>query len=428
MFKRIIIFSLLCEMSNLHAGSVYESNLCGAKPIDEKEIKESKEKSRILESRMPPVVNQSPAQWCFGFAATDAINYNNYIQTNLQKGKVGYYDFYTSKNMISPIDTVYASQLFNDKNTYPLPKVLGRLNMKVGGIPFDAYAGVQMMTYKMRSAEQISFDSNEESNPATKKFVQAIMDEYKKRTDLVSTKNYNFGGIICPAVIYEHPSFQLQLNNFRQINSWLATTAEYNNWKVSEHVIDNYGAISDLKGPKDIEVYPYVNNGYSGNFGSQFYSKLKSALYPKEGYGSPVTIGICSNDLEDYLTSTPDSGKCNEHAVNVVGAFYENGECMVRIRNTWGKNWNGDGHITLPLDKLDESLIKFKKTFGTDAIYKASWITPEVVPAPANPRTARFDGLKKTIGEYKRQYKKSGDPYAEEWKNSSKSYEKLFED
>lgn len=368
---------------------------------------------------MPPVTNQNPANWCFGFSTTDALNYHNYIQTNLQKNKISYENFYTPKNMVSPIDAIYASRLFNDQNTNPLPKIKGRLNMKTGGYPYDIFAGIQMMSYKMRSAEQISFDSNEMSNPSTRAFVQGVIDEYKKRSIEPVTKFYNLGeGLQCPAQIYEHPAFQKQLTNFRQINSWLSATAQLNKWDVGDHIIDNYGAIAALKGEKDVAVYPFINNYYFGIMASSFLSKLKSTLYPAQGYGSPVNVAVCEGDLINQANKTSTNERCEGHAVNVVGAFYEGGKCVVRIRNTWGKNWNGDGHVNLPLDTFLDSL---KKVHPEG--YMANWITPEITPAPAEPRTSSYGIYTRKTGVVKRIYKENTGSYSETWKNAAEYFD-----
>lgn len=411
MKKMIFIFFIIFLQTNLQAQTLEERAICGEKPQKQNDAAYIAEAKRI-EKTMPPVTNQNPAEWCYAFAASDSVNYYNYVQSNIQKGKIGYNDFYKPENLVSPIDAVHASVSFHDSHSNV--STSGRLDMKKGGINFDVFAGIQQMSYKMRSLEQISFDSNEETNPATLKFVSEVVEAYKSKVKIVDIKTYDFGGITCPAAVYESPILKAQLSNFRQINSWLSDTALANKLQPTDHIIDNYKGISDLKGAKDLQVYPFVNNEFIGNNTLEYLKMLRIVLYPPGAIGSPAVTNICANDLN--LKAAP-SDKCAKHSVNVVGAFYENGQCVVRIRNTWGKTWNGDGHISMPIKNYLATLQKFKKAASLSNAYNINWISAETEKL-SKPRTALFKDGVRTVGVSKRTYNDKENYLEMEWINS----------
>ncbi len=372
------LYILVC--SNSYSNVEEDHAICGEKPTNPALEKEMLEKARFLERTMPPISNQNPASWCYAFAATDALNYHNYLQTNQQTKAITYSEFYQDKNMISPIEVVHAHNSYRRKNTPTNTEPEGHIDMKVGGNATYAYSGIQMFNFEMRSREQINFNALEKSDPKTRARLQNIVKKYKEKNgQKQELKNYTYIGVTCPASLYESQSFKKQLEGFEQINEWVSKTAEANNLRVNNYSINNYTGISQLKGQKDINVFPFVANDFAGNLKINYLKKMRTVLYPAlniSKYGSPATVGLCAYDIESKATANDSSSdNCGAHVVNVVGAFYENGKCMIRIRNTWGADWNGDGHKSLPLDTFLKAVENRNKNLTNK--YQLSWLTPD---------------------------------------------------
>lgn len=408
------------EKLNAQDLNAEEAAICGKKPESSEIESKLLEQATLLERNMPPVSNQNPASWCFAIVATDSVNYHNYIQTNLQNKTMSRNQFYNDTNMISPIDVVYATKIYTDLNTTPVPLNQGRLDMKAGSDSTRSFLGIQSLGYKMRSLNQIHFNSLEESNQKSKVRIKALIEEYKKHNKNQDNLIYTIVGLSCPALLYEDPIFQNQIYGFEQINSWLLKTAELNKLKVSDYVIDNYADISKLKGEKDIKVYPYITNLYQSSSRLDYLKKLRETLYPNNGSnGYPVSVDLCNSDIKLQASVGITNDECDNHAISVVGAYYKNGKCIVRIRNSKGKDWNTDGHISLPLNKYLKTVEHFATANNLSINYSARWISPENKNYSGEPRTITYDGTgTKKIGVYRREFfDKKQEEFYTIWKN-----------
>ena len=75
-------------------------------------------------------------------------------------------------------------------------------------------------------------------------------------------------------------------------------------------------------------------------------SGLKTALY--QSGPCYIAFPVYDNRPEFWRKNDPDAERQGGHAVCVVG-YNKTGFI---IRNSWGKNWNGDGHVIYPYDEF----------------------------------------------------------------------------
>ena len=75
-------------------------------------------------------------------------------------------------------------------------------------------------------------------------------------------------------------------------------------------------------------------------------SGLKTALY--QSGPCYIAFPVYDNRPEFWRKINPDSQRQGGHAVCVVG-YNKTGFI---IRNSWGKNWNNDGHVIYPFDEF----------------------------------------------------------------------------
>lgn len=418
--KNIFIVVLFLFVQQGQSATQEESEaICGPKPIGQKLENQQINNAKILERTMPPISNQNPASWCYAFVANDALNYHNYLQTNINKGRISYSDFYQSQNMISPIESVYSESHYKDSNTNPRPTPFARLDMKKGGSTYRCFLGFQGLSYQARSLNQIPFNSLDEHNTQSKRRVADLIKFYSQKNKKQSLTNYIVAGQSCPEHIYKDQRFKVQIENFEQINSWLSSAASHNNLKVSEYAIDRYEDIAQLKGAKDISIFPFITHNYASNNKIHYLKKLRETLYPNNRAGYPVSIGICSVDINSAASASQTTDGCGNHAVNIIGAYYENGSCVVRLRNSWGANWNNDGHISVPLDKYLSAISHYARFNNLTESYSATWIGQEKTPPPRKPRTTFYDGNNARTGEY-REEMNNDSSYHPRWSNDTK--------
>ncbi|MGB0455078.1 MAG: hypothetical protein ACPGJV_15315, partial [Bacteriovoracaceae bacterium] len=188
--------------------------------------------ARKLERLMPPVSNQSPASWCYAFAATDALNYHNFL-SEYRRSQIQSQDFYNeTKNMVSPIDSVAAAVRFRNNGKS------GTLDVRKGGNSMSVFTGFQESGFKARSSEQVYFNSLDDDSPRTKAIVRNLRSEYRRRNGITSNTGKTVAGHFCEVGLYNSEKFESEVKSFNTINDWLLGTAKANNFAPSNFEIN----------------------------------------------------------------------------------------------------------------------------------------------------------------------------------------------
>lgn len=171
-----------------------------------------------------------------------------------------------------------------------------------------------------------------------------------------------------PLGIYNNTEFGKQLRSFRFYNSKISEWIDKSGQNDQSTIINYPAMIKKKFGPADLKVRPFITNTYEGNDELRFLKTIGQTVNK-----APIGIFLCSKILfSKGPWSSQDS--CGSHEVVLVGAYYENGKCKARIRNSWGKDWGDQGHNTVPLDDLllaQKAVLKTEKS--TFAFY-ATWL------------------------------------------------------
>ena len=367
-----------------------ERALCGEKPSTEKQQQEHLEKGKWLEHHMPPVSDQHSTSWCYAFVATDALNYQNYLN-EYQSSKISPEDFYQAHKMISPIDSAAAYAHFMQSIAEDDYNPSGDLNLERSGGPLMLYQAFRHLNFKARSLEQIEFNSLNEDNEFARQVITDLIEEYEKR-DTQEEGNkyyYNVAGLRCPAPLVETDYFQHHVKSFKTINNWLFQEAQSRGLLSSNTIISNYQELAALKGEKDINIAPYSVNQYRGNDKIKFLSEIKKRLSPKDGSPLPVKSCVCGEELKEK-----SKAGCTPHAIHLVGAYYAGVKCVMRIRNTWGSDWMDAGHTNIPVQlflDFQESCSQLRNKSHSTYKYAIDWIAPLAPGQSKSSYTRVFD-------------------------------------
>ena len=362
LIKFIITFILISSAIANH-----DKYLCGKKPKKINRNNQQKYLNKIA-NQMPPAKLQSPAKWCSAFTGTDHLDYHNYLNQK-ENGIKDPKKYYTPETLISPIEVVSATANFIHKYSHPLKTEPPEIDIKEGTIIFNLFNAIQEFP-KLRSSYQIPFNSLEESNNDAIKVVEGLVKEYKKKHK-TTNNNYSMISIQCPKKIYHDENFQEQINTFEIINKKLFDLAKNKKLSPSPHIIQNYESIAkSLHEKPSISVPPFIAHQYESKNSIKLLTKIQSVL--DKGDGRPIHISICGTDFKNEKFTIADDCTPPFHSMSIVGAGYKDGKCIVKLRNTWGKHWNSDGHIDLTTEQLLKAL---NHTQTTPSI---SWITNEI--------------------------------------------------
>ena len=400
-------FDFLLFFYSIHAGyslpppTEAEKHLCGERPSNQEAEEKAKYRGRELERNLPPVQEQEPASWCYAFVSIDALNYHNYLKSNLKKDI-----FYQESNMISPIDAVGIGVNYLEKRAdYPL-KNPGRISTESGGSPEHILRGFQYAHYLARSQSQLPFHALNHHNEYAKKLVEKLAQEYKQKNVEGNRSGYMIAGSYCPKDLYHRPEFIKKIEGFETVNNWLYQIAHANNLLEDESTISHYQDIVKNKGKKDIVISPYLIHKYAGNNHLRYLTKIKEVLNPPKGPARPVAIELCGEDLKSKASSRAfGREQCTFHGVGLVGAYYENGRCIARIRNSWGDDWADGGYINLSVEELLESVNKRNRYGELENKYMATWISND---SSTYPRSRSISDTQEFLGAIDERFK---DPY-----------------
>ena len=382
---KILLF-LIC--STALAISEVDQRLCGTRPETLQAEKIQRENAQRLENLMPPVSDQSRASWCYAFASTDLINFHH-----LQELAADPELFYNQENMVSPIDAVYLHNHYMEK--YATSDLNLSLDLKRGGTALDLLLGLQDNDYRIRSLEQISFDSLNEKNETAQTLLGDLIDHYKEVHGSDCPTYYSVGGLKCPSPLFNSPEFQEQLYSFSLINKWLYDHAEEQGLLNEPHQLDHYHLIAQLKGEEDLQIPPFQINQFYDTDEQRFLSELKNTLNPASGeIGHPVQLAVCTDDFENIGET------CSHHSVVVTGAYYLDGQCVVRIKNSYGPDWEDHGYITITADHFME-MQRHRKNTSSGGTFSMVWLTPSIsTDQPVN----LLDEKGVFVGQFRHQY------------------------
>jgi hypothetical protein len=384
--------------------SVEDEALCGRPPQDAKEEEVQREKWSHLSKILPPVTSQNPAGWCYAFSSIPLLEHHRFIEIMKERGidKKSTVDqmafakeFYQDPtNRISPFEAVY-SHNFQKSQIHPNAKDVfipdpDKIDLLVGGDARKVFWGVQERGYALRSIQQVGFTSSDDSGPEAQKIIKGLIERYKKDrpgpTSSGTGDYYEVMGCKVDAEIYNDPDFNEFIRGFGVVNHELMSLAETKQAKNSATSFSSYKELAGLLNKNqtpDIKLPPFTTSFLETDDPIEFLNQIKSSLHDMR----PLTMGLCSLDEEFFPASSisDDSGdQCGSHSVSIVGAYYRDGKCVVKLRNSWGTDWpekDSGGHKEVKVKdllKLQESMTINKP--GNSTIrknkYAVEWIGP----------------------------------------------------
>lgn len=419
----IFIFSILTPLvlSQTNSASPEELALCGELPRDEKEEISRREEGEHLSKILPPVSSQNPASWCYAFASAPLLEHHRFLKVMSVKGvhklskseqerfaKEFYLD---SANRLSPFEAVYSSNTQLSLLHPDAKNMVGpdreEINLENGGKALDVFWGLQERGYRARSAKQVKFISVDDQNPEAREAMTSLIERYNNNNKDTSPKNshgnYEVMGCQIDEATFHSPEFKELVRGLGLINQKLEKIAEDKNVKASGTLIRRYGELSAIlnnNDPPDFEVPPYTTAILETDNKMEFLERVKKILSKKR----PLTMSLCAFDKEfSSLASAYENNgdQCGSHTVNIVGAYYREGKCVVKLRNTWGVDWpekGAGGHKEVVLQdflKLQESL-SIKRPGNTawrKMKYGIGWIE-----APLDQAPKVYSKIKNSIG------------------------------
>jgi hypothetical protein len=340
---------------------------------------------------MPPVRHQSPTSWCATFTAECLISYHNFSTAVAMGEARDPKEFYQKKGRPSVVDLRAAGTRFNQNKDV--------LNINGGGEAFDQLYVLQNENYKCRSDALIGFTSVLENNPRAAELARQVLERYKSKDEKARAYVFTYGGRDLTCRLNNSQlsrlSTELQdvITSIQSVNFQLHARAAKTGNLTSKYELENYSSIvKDI--PKDYTSSPFTVERLYVADPKIFLQGLSRAF--NNGEGVPVEVGLCGDDLPNGSQS-PDA--CGAHSILVTGAGWENGQCKIKLRNSWGPDWpnKGDGTLDISVDKFIEMSRKYiTKARINPSGYSATWLKQ---PDPNQPQYAvRASGLKFSDG------------------------------
>jgi hypothetical protein len=367
--------------SQTKSASPEEKALCGEFPKDEKEEVSRREEGEHLSKILPPVSSQNPASWCYAFASAPLIEHHRFLKAMKDKGvdkltkpeqEKFAKEFYSDlANRLSPFEAVYSSNtqlslLHPDaKEVQALDRE--EINLEKGGKVLDVFWGLQERGYRARSAKQVRFVSIDDQDSEARSVMTSLIDRYKKnneKTSQDSSSYYEVMGCRIDEDTFHSSEFRELLRGLGLINQKLEKIAQDKNVKASGTLVRSYGDLASLLNngeAPDFEVPPFTSSTLETDDKMEFLESVRVNLSESR----PLSMSLCAFDKEfsSLASAYENTGdECGSHAVNIVGAYYREGKCVVKLRNTWGIDWpekGAGGHKEVSLQdflKLQENL------------------------------------------------------------------------
>ena len=167
------------------------------------------------------------------------------------------------------------------------------------------------------------------------------------------------------------------------INNRLYESAYKDNQLISKFEIKDYRLIANkIASQADIKIPKFTILRYEGNNEIDYLKLISDQLHPVQGEPMPVSINLCGEDL---ISSGIRNQKtdCGAHSVTVVGAYYKKGSCVIRIRNSYGKDWpslSGDGHVTLKVDEFLAGIKRYAYSQNSISTFELTSLTKVTMP------------------------------------------------
>lgn len=372
----VMLWLVLLMLSGVASVQAYEENVCGERPHAMVE-KELREEARFIEVLMPPIQDQSLAEWCYGFVTADMVNFHNFVNYHLHyrgdpDDAMTPDQYFNERRLLSPVDAVGAHVTHQQSNaTYPIGATeRGRISTREGGNQATSLRGLQELGFRGRSEAQLPFHTLKDNSDHVSAFIEELLEEFGAGNRSYS-HYYKIGGVRCPVAICDQPRFRKRLESLRVINPQLYADARRSGDLLNDYSLSNYQAlVSARHGPRDLKIAPFKVMTYLGSDRARAAQMIQQALYPEDGIGRPISVSVCANSIEPDYTDEP----CGSHALLLTGAYYENGVCTVRLRNSWGEDWGDQGYLSMALTELFE-MLEYQSRFSQRRDrYHFTWI------------------------------------------------------
>lgn len=321
-----------------------------------------------VENIMPPVANQESLRWCYAFVAADLINHHQFLSHRAENNGLAPNAFYTPDNMVSALDLVSLHNSFRNREV---------LDTSMGGSPYSTLASLRENNYQTRSFSTLPIvGTHGLLHDLTAKLMEVNSQIEEELAQGTSPSEELLDQLICySSQLGELTSTELRslerinqkIYQFVMKKEWIATNTAFKNYKE---------AIETVAGPPDLAISPFLLNTYTGNDPLSFFTVLAETLHPRNaGFGRPVQIGICQNDLVQKI------GACEAHSVSIVGAYWRDGKCQVKIRDSQGMEWGDStspGHFLVDISRFLEIVTNYKETQNQPNLFSSSWISSEI--------------------------------------------------
>ena len=375
----IVKFILLTILIISSAFASFDDILCGKKPNSNNEKKKQHKSLNNIAEHMSPIKLQYPSSWCYAFQGIDHLEYHLYLNQK-KDGIKSPKEYYTPQRLISVFEVISALKQFQYYQSISTTNDPPQIDIREGRDIFLLFNAIQEFN-NLRSFQQMPFNPIERKNKDASIIINKLVEEYKNKHKITNSKVTTIAGIKCPIIIDNDPEFQKSLKTFEIINKKLFNLAEFNKLNIYNKIIKHYEQLANkISGKPTITIPPFISHQYTSKNTTKILKKIKSVL--NNGNGRPIAIDICSSDFLDENKKFTLAEGCNYHSMSIIGAGYKNGECIVKLRNTWGKYWRTNGTVDIKAEELIEALKH--RSANTKNKITMSWLTNEdekVVPS-----------------------------------------------
>jgi hypothetical protein len=266
-----------------------------------------------LQPDLPPIDDQKMAPWCVSFDVKAMLEYQYHRDHPA--------DNYATRFSVVDINT----------RDFSRPNDFGRTpNFTGGATPLDLLDGVQKTGALFREADR-PFDPNVFSSGA----LVAELSRYYQAELPFDQK----AALQCRDT---NPEFQQLEREFGSLLELLHQASGLEDFV--DRAMQTKPPLADPKPgatPVTLEPPPAYRQFMAKN-GDQYAQELKQRLAEKE----PVAVPVCGTQLQELPglggggpVPPAERNLCGPHRLLVVGMKTVNGKCMVKLRNSWGKEW-----------------------------------------------------------------------------------------
>lgn len=323
-----------------------------------------------IQQRMPLVRDQAPADWCAVFSAEPMISYFNLLSYE-KNGFTGTPEqFYAGKGRPSLIDLrAQATNFLEEKDS---------VDFTDGQVFASILYAFQKNQFRIRSEKSLEFLSTKEKNQQVAELAEKILKKYAdpKAPD---TYIFEFGQkeievqMSGDKVDQAGVEVREAIASFEFVSPQLYEAARRSGSLKSNSEVSPYqAAVKNIE--SDYQSYPFSVKGFMTSNMNSYFKKVKEVL--AGGYGVPLQAPVCGSDLDG-------SGTCYPHSVLIVGHGWVGDQCMIKVRNSWGRNWpnkKGDGTQNLTVEQWKNMLnhIRGKEGLGLSLTWLSEYNAKEI--------------------------------------------------